>query len=178
MRRIVVIGCSGAGKTTLARELAHRLSIPHIELDALHWERNWTEATLADFRARADAATRGDTWTLDGNYSKVRDIVWARADTIIWLDYPMRTAFTRVLVRTMRRCWTRQELWSGNRERFWTAFLSRDSILLWVLTSWRSKRWIYPREFTRFPHLRIIRLRSQEQTDRWVAKQVFVVPSH
>ncbi|MEW5719873.1 MAG: AAA family ATPase, partial [Chloroflexota bacterium] len=73
-KRVAVVGTTGSGKTTLARELAHRLGYPHVELDALHWEPNWGEAPRDVFRARVDAALRGDCWVIDGNYGKARDI--------------------------------------------------------------------------------------------------------
>src|SRR5690349_5850250 len=145
MKRVVVLGTSGSGKTTFARELAQRLSAAHVELDELYWEPNWTEAPRPVFRGRVTQAVQRDRWVLDGNYRSVRDIVWPRADTIVWIDYSMSIVFRRVFVRTMRRCWTGQELWSGNRERFWTQFFStNDSILVWALTSWRKHRREYP----------------------------------
>jgi len=85
-QRVAVIGTTGSGKTTLARHIAKRRGIPHIELDALHWEANWTETPLTVFRARVSEAVAPPAWITDGNYSKVRDIVWGRADTIIWLS--------------------------------------------------------------------------------------------
>src|SRR5579871_6058918 len=87
--RIVVVGSTGSGKTTLARHLACRLHLAHVELDALHWDANWVPAPTPIFRERVDAALSGPAWAVDGNYSKVRDIVWPRADTVIWLDYPL-----------------------------------------------------------------------------------------
>src|SRR5512141_2294296 len=99
MNRIAVIGVTGSGKTTFARQLADRIGGLHIELDALHWEPNWIEAPLDVFRERVELTTRSDRWTVDGNYGKVRDIIWGRADTIVWLDYP----FLIVLWRLTRR---------------------------------------------------------------------------
>src|SRR5205809_1832315 len=88
-RRVVVVGTTGSGKTTLAGRLAQRLGVPHVELDALHWEANWVEAGDEVFRERAARALTGSAWVVDGNYSKVRDIVWGRADMVVWLDYPL-----------------------------------------------------------------------------------------
>ncbi|HET7377987.1 MAG TPA: AAA family ATPase, partial [Anaerolineae bacterium] len=84
MDRIAVIGVTGSGKTTFARNLAQHIDGVHIELDALHWEANWIEAPDEIFRERVEQATQTERWTTDGNYSKVRDIVWGRADTIVW----------------------------------------------------------------------------------------------
>jgi adenylate kinase family enzyme len=174
MRRIVIIGVSGAGKTTLARQLASHLNVPHIELDALHWEPNWNEAETDVFRARVGKAIDAarDGWTACGNYRKAQDLIWPGADTIIWLDYPMREVFTRCFVRTMRRWWEQQALWNGNRERLWTQFFSRESILLWVINTWRMRR----REYAKVlrsdvcRHLRVLRFASPEQTEAWLAR--------
>jgi ATP-dependent protease HslVU (ClpYQ) ATPase subunit len=78
MDRIAVIGVTGSGKTTFARQLADRIDGVHIELDAVHWEPGWTEASIEAFRERVELATRAERWALDGNYGKVRDIAWAR----------------------------------------------------------------------------------------------------
>src|SRR5436853_4183216 len=96
-QRLVVIGTSGSGKTPLAGEIARRLALPHVELDALHWEPNWTEAPLERFRQRVEAAILGDRWVVDGNYnSKVRDLVWSRAEVLVWLDYPLSLIMMRL----------------------------------------------------------------------------------
>ena len=170
MRRIVVTGTSGAGKTTLARELAERLRVRHIELDALHWGPDWTPNS--DFAQRVGEAVADEGWTLCGNYAPVRDMIYARADTVIWLDYPMSTVFMRVLRRTLSRSITRQELWAGNRESLALAFCSRESILLWVITTWRRRRRDYPKMFASpmCRNLRVIRFRSPGQAQRWLER--------
>ncbi len=88
-KRIAVIGTTGSGKTTLARQISNRLGIPHVELDALHWEPNWAEPSAEVFRDRVDRALRGDAWVVDGNYSIARDLIWTRAATIVWIDYAL-----------------------------------------------------------------------------------------
>lgn len=116
MRRIIVIGTTGSGKTTLARAIACRLRLPHGEQDAWNHLAGWQEAPLPQFRVAVDTFTAQPGWVMDGNYSKARDIGWARADTLVWLDYPAQVVFWRVLTRTLRRVVGRQELWNGNRE--------------------------------------------------------------
>jgi adenylate kinase family enzyme len=177
MRRIVVVGTSGSGKTTLARQLAANLNVPHIELDALHWEPNWTSTPADRMREKVIRALAAapNGWTICGNYRGVADAIRPHADTIVWLDYSFFVVFARTLVRTLRRWWNGEVLWNGNRERLWTNFCTNDSILLWVINTWRFRRRDYPKEF-REPccaHLRIVRLRSQEETDRWLSNQAF-----
>ena len=171
-QRIVVVGSSGSGKTTLARRLAQQRGIPHIELDALHWEPHWTEAAPDVLRARVAAALAGDCWTVDGNYSKVRDLTWGRADTVVWLDYSLPRILWQLTQRTVRRAWTREELWSGNRESLRRALFSRDSILLWMLTHYRSLRRRYEQALIapQYAHLRIIRHRSPCATKQWLTQ--------
>ena len=92
-RRIVVVGTTGSGKTTVAAELAKRLHAPHVELDALHWGPAWTEVPDDVFRERTLEAIARDSWVADGNYHQIRDILWPRADAILWLDYSFPVVF-------------------------------------------------------------------------------------
>jgi adenylate kinase family enzyme len=174
MRRVVIVGTSGSGKTTLARRLATALNAAHIELDALHWEPNWTETPTGRLRekVRSAIAAAGEGWTVCGNYRKVNDEIWPNADTIIWLDYSMSVVARRVFLRTMSRWWNRQELWSGNRERLTVQFFSRDSLFLWVINTWRIHRRDYPKELRseKCRHLRVIRFRDPRAADAWIAR--------
>jgi len=170
-RRISVIGTSGSGKTTTAGQIARRLGIPHVELDALHWEPNWTEAPLDLFRERVSQALSGDDWAVDGNYSKVRDIVWSRADTIVWLNYALPVIMWQLVQRTLRRSLTQEELWSGNRESLRKALFSRDSILLWALQTFRRRRREYPILLSQpaHAHLAVVQLHSPRATRDWLS---------
>lgn len=174
MRRVSVVGTTGSGKTTLARQIGDRLGLPHVELDALYWDANWTSAPPALFHARAQQALAGETWVVDGNYSKVRDIVWSRADTIVWLDYALPVILFRLIRRTVGRVATQEPLWNGNREQFRSAFLSRDSILVWALrTHWRHRR-DYSCLLARpeNAHLAVVRLCAPAQTARWLDQTI------
>jgi adenylate kinase family enzyme len=140
VRRVEVVGPSCSGKTTTARRLAAILGVPYVELDALHHDAGWTEAPaeVLQERVRAALAAAPDGWVVDGTYfGKLGTLVLDRADTIVWLDIPFRTAIRRVLWRTLRRAVKREELWNGNRESLRLAF-SRDSIVLWVFRTHRA----------------------------------------
>lgn len=172
--RIVVIGSTCSGKTTLARHLADGLQIPHIELDALYWDPNWTEVPLENFRNRVAQHVAEPAWVVDGNYSRVRDLVWDQADTLIWLDYGLALILARLLKRTVRRIWFREILWSGNRETFRGAFFSRDSLLWWAVKTFGRRR----REYTRllalpcYARLQLVHLETPDATRRWLAQVI------
>ena len=168
MRRVNVVGTSATGKSTMATALAERLGVPCIELDALHWGPNWTEAPDAVFRERVAAAIAGDGWVVDGNYARAGPRL-GRPDTVVWLDYPFRTVLGRYLRRTARRIARREELWAGNRERLQTQLFSRDSLLLWILTTYRVRRREYPEQLAAHPQLTAVRLRSPREARRWLA---------
>ncbi len=155
----------------MARRLSRRLDLPHIELDALHWGPGWTPASLDTFRANVQEALNREAWVTDGNYSKVRDITWGRADTIVWLDYTLPVILGRLLLRTLRRVFHQEPLWNDNRESFQAQFLSRDSLFLWALqTYWRRRR-EYPDLLARpeHAHLLAVRLHSPREAEHWLA---------
>jgi hypothetical protein len=169
--RIAVVGVSGSGKTTLARQLAARLGLTHVELDALYWDPGWAPASAAVFRDRAEQVFQGDAWVVDGNHPEVRDIIWSRADTVVWLDYDLPLVMWRLTRRTFRRCATHEMLWNGNRERSLRAhFFSRKSIFLWALRTYELRRREYPALFAapEYAHVRPVHLRSPRATQAWL----------
>jgi hypothetical protein len=107
---------------------------------------------------------------VDGNYTKVQDIVWSRATDAIWLNYTFPVVFSRALARTLRRVFLRERLYNGNCESFRNAFLSRDSILWWVITTFRRRRRQYREQFARgvFPGLNLTELRRPRDAKRLV----------
>lgn len=169
-KRIVVVGTSGSGKTTMATRIAEKLKVPRVEMDALHWEPNWVEAPLDVFRERLENALTGDSWVVDGNYSKVRDILWQRADTIVWLDYPLHVVMSRLFIRTCRRSFLQEELWSGNKENWKTHLFTNDSIFLWAWTTYPRHRRDYPELFNlpEHSHLHVIRLTGPRQGEQFL----------
>jgi adenylate kinase family enzyme len=170
VKRVAVIGGSCTGKTTTSRRLAAILGVPHVELDALHHDAGWQEAPADVFQERVLAALNAASggWVADGNYhGKLGAAVFERADTVVWLDLPRRTALRRVLWRTTRRSLTREELWNGNRESFRNAF-SRDSIVWWVITRHGTHRKKWPPRLAPLTHLDVVRLHSSREIRDWL----------
>ena len=167
--RIVVIGTTGAGKTTMAGRLSSKFGIPHIEIDALFWKPNWGETPDDEFLPKVEQATRGDRWVIDGNYSRTRSIVWRRAETVVWLDYRFVRIFFQLLRRTLRRCVTREELWENCYEGFGSAVFSRDSILVWLFKTYARRRRNVPVVLAdpAYRHLTVHRFRTPRQARRW-----------
>lgn len=175
MQRIAIVGTPGAGKTTLGEQLSRRLGYPFVDLDSLGWDPGWTMPPPDVMNARVSAALTGDHWITAGNYSRVRPIVWGRADTILWLDYPLyRVIYPRLFRRTMRRVITREELWGGNRESFRTQFLSRESLFAYAARSHERRKTEFPAELARpeYSHLRLLRFSSPAELERWLAELV------
>ena len=171
MKRVVVIGTSCSGKTTFASQLADQLAIPHTELDVLHWLPDWQMRPLEEFRSMVTEVVGQDRWVIDGNYGKVRDIVWPRATHLVWLNYPFRTVFSRALIRTFQRVVTREELFAGNREILSRALFNPESIIWWVLRTYKRRRREYPQLFQlpQNKHLEIIELNHQIEAYRFIA---------
>ncbi len=143
MQRISIIGTTGSGKTTLAAELARVLGTVHIELDAFNWRPGWQAVPTDVFRRDVETALAAPQWVTDGNYHSVRDLVWERADCIVWLDYRLPLILSRLIRRTARRIVHREHCCNGNRENL-RLLLSRDSIILWALTTHGPRRRKYP----------------------------------
>lgn len=170
-RRVVVVGVTGCGKSTLAERLAGRLGLAYIELDALYWKPGWVGTPDEELRAAVRAAIQAPGWALAGNYSKVRDLVWEKAEAILWLDYPFLLVFDRLLRRIWRRWRTRELLWGTNVEPLWVhlKLWSKDSLINWLFqTYWRRKR-EYPLLFAlpENAHLKVLRFAHPRELDAW-----------
>ncbi|CAI6289415.1 unnamed protein product [Periconia digitata] len=172
-RRIVIVGKPGAGKTTLGRLLARILSLEHVEIDAIHWQPNWTPLDASTMRQRVgDALPVDGRWVADGNYKVVRDIAWGRADTLIWLDYGLLFTLWRLLCRTLGRIIFQRRLWNGNREALSKHFtLDKDeNLFLYMIGTHSKQRRDFPEALKEPPcsHLRVLRFRTASELDMWV----------
>ena len=160
-----MVGISGSGKTTAGRRLADSLHVPFIELDSIFHQADWQELAREDFRAEVAAAVAADEWVIDGNYSWVRDLVWQRADTVVWIDLPRAAVMRQVVTRTLRRALTRQELWNGNREPLSNLYRwdPMENIIryAWVKYPDSVERYSAAMADPHYAALRFVRLRSR-----------------
>ena len=174
-QRYIVVGATSSGKSTLAKQLAHKIGGDYIELDALNWGPNWTPAGDELLRDRAENATRSPCWVVAGNYRVTRPVTWPRAEAVIWLDYSLPVVLWRLLTRTIRRGITQEELWNGNREKFWwhLKLWSDESLFHWLFkTYWRRKQ-EYPELFAlpEYSHLHIFRFKRTIDAQIWLERQ-------
>ena len=167
MRKVAIVtSASGAGGTTVGRELAARLDLPFHELDALFWKPGWTEPEPDEFRAKVAAVVTTDSWVIDGSYqSWLGQSVLEHADVVVWLDLPVRVWLPRLVARTFRRAITGESLWGTNRETIRGALFSRDSLLLFTARHYRRRQRIYPERFATYE---VVRLRSQAEVDAFL----------
>jgi adenylate kinase family enzyme len=157
----------------VGRQLARILGVPFVELDSIYHQADWVPLAEEDFRRRIAEVAAGDGWVIDGNYRLARPLVWARADTVLWLDLPKRTVMRQVIWRTLRRAAFRVELWHGNRERWASLFtwVPEDSVISWA---WHRhavyrERYAAAAADPAYAHLRFVRLRNRREIRRFLA---------
>ena len=172
MQRVVVFGTTGSGKSWLAERLAGRTGLRVVELDELFWGPDWQPAPLELFRHRVEREIRDGGWIVVGIYGQVRDLTWKAADTLVWLDLPLPTVMGQLLRRTLRRIFTREDLWgTGNRESFVRAFFSRQSILLYALKTHRRNRQRFAIECEFLAKEKtVVHLKSTRDVERFLAE--------
>lgn len=167
MRKVSVIAsASGSGKTTVGRELARRLGVPFVELDALVHGPNWTETPDDELRSLLEPVLAGNGWVIDGGYwGKIGDLVLAQADVVVWIDLPLRVWLPRLARRTVRRLRGHEEIWNDNRETLRSAVWGRDALIPYALRAHFRHRRQYP---VRLAPYAVVRLRTQAAVDAFV----------
>lgn len=161
MKRIVIIGSGGSGKSTFARKLGDKLKLPVIHLDSLYWKPNWQKVSKDEWLKIQHEIVKGKEWIIDGNYKSTKDIRFAAADTIIFLDFPKWLCLLRSMQRRlMYHNKTRADLGGNNYER----------------TTWQFLWWIfnYPRKdvldkLEQLKDKNVIRLKNPRELDKFLA---------
>jgi adenylate kinase family enzyme len=171
-RRAVVLGTTGAGKSTLAARIAGLTGAEHVELDSFQHGPQWTPRPAGRFTASVTEVAARPSWVVDGNYiDRASQILWPRAELVVWLDLPLRVILPRIVRRTVVRIARRTELWHGNRED-WSTLFGRKSLLVWAVRSRQRHRRELPGRLAALAGtgVRVVRLRSASDVDRWLAE--------
>ncbi len=163
--RIWIVGPAGSGKSTLAKRLGRALRLPVAMIDELHWLPNWESRPDAELHASIENVARLPAWVIEGNYRRFRARQRHRIDLLIWLDLPLVYVLMRLLRRSLRRSLRGESCCNGNRESLRRLFLHRDSVVLYMLSTWSSHRRAYRQDAARLSHLR---LRSARDVERFV----------
>lgn len=161
---MLIAGSTGSGKTTFAKALSARFGMPHHELDALHHGPGWVKR--AEFEADVERFSAGDSWVAEDQYHRILgDLLWQRADTVVWLDMPRRVVMARVIRRSLHRAITRQELWNGNREN-WRDWIRADHPIRWAWSMYEAKRTQVLDYSLLHPSVNLIRVASAQDAHR------------
>jgi adenylate kinase family enzyme len=166
MQRILVIGSGGSGKTTVAKQIAHRLDLPLVHLDALYWQPGWHATEKSAWEATVRELVAAPRWVMDGNYGGTLDLRLARCDTVVFLDLPRVVCLSRVVKRwLMFRGQTRPDMTKYCPERLDWEFVR----WIWTYPA-RRRAGILRRLATIRDDQRAIVLSSDAETRRFVAE--------
>ena len=159
MRRVLVIGSGGAGKSTLARQIGDRLDLPVVHLDAHHWRPGWEAPPKDEWAETVERLVAAPAWVMDGNFSGTLARRLSACDTVVWLDLPRRVCLWRALKRRVRyRGRTRPDMGPGCAERLDLDFLH------WIWTfPMHGRRRLLAKLEARPPHVRLVVLRTRYQ---------------
>lgn len=168
MRRVALFGAPATGKSTLARRLSAELGEPHTDLDDVLFTPQGP-LPLEEFRRQAAAITATGGWIVEGNFSKLADIVWHRADTLIWLDFPLPLILYRITRRSLHQLTGREDSAQARHLTWSTAFFARRSLLRTAIRKHRDNRPRYERQVAETAALgvNVVRLRSLHQVQQW-----------
>jgi adenylate kinase family enzyme len=171
LKRVVVVGTSGCGKTTFARQLAETLQLCHVELDRLFWLPGWCPREQAALRKLVGTVVQQDQWVIDGNYGYLQDLIWPRASHILWLNYRFSRVVWQLTRRTVRNIVQGRDVFPGCRETLQNAVLSRHSVLWWAVTTYhrRGRRYRTLFDGDVFPHLTWLEMRAPREAQQFLA---------
>lgn len=163
--RIAIIGPTGAGKSTLAQQIADLYSVDYVDADRI-----FHGTPPADRHERLSQILDDERWVSDGNIGRFRDLQLPRVTTLVWLDYSLLTTLPRLFRRTLRRIFTRELVHGVFQETLRKQFMSRDSVFLFAVKRHTTLRLTYEELIGAEDahHLNVVRLRSPRQTRHWL----------
>jgi adenylate kinase family enzyme len=167
-KRILIVGTTGSGKTTLARLISEKHSIEHIELDALYWAPNWIKRD--SFESDVDTILEQSEWVIEGWFGDSARQAWSKAHLVIWLHPHFHINLWNLTKRTALRCWNKELLYNGNRESFRKSFFSSDSIILWLIKTYRMRSRCCEALRNEFPNTPIMYMRNYREIDKLLDK--------
>lgn len=136
--KIIIVGCSCTGKTSTGRLIEKELGLPHTDIDDLFWKPDWNGSTDEELSSKLEEVTSKEKWCLVGNYGRTNHITWPKADLIVWLNFPFPVVFRQSLYRTLKRIYTGEDICNGNKETFFKQFFTRESIIWWVIKTYKT----------------------------------------
>ncbi|MFP8906155.1 P-loop NTPase family protein [Streptomyces atacamensis] len=168
MQKIALFGPPATGKSTLARWLSVELGHPHTDLDDLLFTPDGP-LPLPEFRRQAGEITQRDVWVVEGNFSKLADVVWHRADVLVWLDFPLPLIMYRIVRRSLRQLTGREDSPQAKRLTWGKAFFNRRSLLRTAIRKYRNNRPRYARQVSETADrgVEVVRLRSPREVHHW-----------
>lgn len=169
MNKVALFGPPASGKTTVARKLSSSMGVPHTNLDEILFTDSGT-LSFDEFYTAAERVTRGKSWVIEGNYSKLGDVVWHRAEVLVWIDLPLWLIAQRIVVRSLRQLAGLDTSAQARRLTWKRAFFGRRSLLRTAVRKYRRNRTRYARQVAETAALgvHVVRLRSGRQTDAWL----------
>lgn len=173
-KRINVVGTSGSGKSTLGRRLAEISGGRFVGLDELFWLPNWQEKPDDRFLPDLEKELDCEKWVLDGNYNRTKPIKWKNVEAVVWIDLPFWLNLKQAVFRAAKRAWSKKEIWpgTGNYETFRKSFFSKDSVVLWTITSYDGivERYEKDMEAPENSHIKFYRLKNHKQIEEFVSE--------
>ena len=167
--RILVYGVTGSGKTSCAERISAATGIPWHAVDDLTWEPGWIPVPEDEQRRRIDAICAGERWILDTAYGSWLDVVLARAELVVALDFPRWLSLSRLIRRSVARAVDHRPICNGNHETFRNLF-STDSIVAWHFRSFTRKRTRMREWEAEQDGPAVVRLTWPGQVDEWLRR--------
>ena len=165
MERVIIIGCGGAGKSTLAQKMGQKTGLPVVHLDKLFWKPGWVESTPEEIDGKIRQELDKPQWIMDGNFNRTLPMRVARADTVIYLDFSRMACLLGVLKRVLTTYGkVRPDMGEGCPERIDFEFLK------WVWNYNKNKRERNYRLLNEAEHAETIVLKNRRAVKKFLAQ--------